>query len=266
VQGILARNAATEAAAVGGRALWEAPRGMPIPRSEAALTPNVAAELLARADVRVPADRRRRELTAAETIARLERASGHGAAPGGYLDYAFDLGPHVRAVVLDVIRRDQGSGGIVRPAQLAFLRAALAGAGGRWVVVFTHAQLERVQNGAAALALLDRDPHVLAAIAGDTHVNRVAPRRTAAGGFWEITTASLIDYPQQARAFAIRATRGGGAEIDTWMLDHPATSGLPAISRELAYLDAQGGRPKREIGDRLDRNVRLYKAALRPAK
>jgi hypothetical protein len=126
--------------------------------------------------------------------------------------------------------------------------------------VFVHSQLERVENGDAALALLDADPHVLAVIAGDTHRNRVAPRHTAAGGFWEITTASLIDYPQQARAFAIRATRGGGAEIDTWMLDHPASSGLPAISRELSYLDAQGGRPAHDIGERSDRNVRLFKA------
>jgi hypothetical protein len=259
VQGILAADPTTQRAAVGHRALWDPPPDLAIPHTEAALTPAVAAELLARANVHVPADRRRRELTAAQTIARLERASGHGATPGGYLDYTFDLGRDVRAVVLDVVRRDRGSQGIVRPAQVAFLRDTLARAGRRWVVVFVHSQLERVQNGGAALALLDRDPHVVATIAGDTHSNRVAPRHTPAGGFWEITTASLIDYPQQARAFEIRATRGGGAEIDTWMLDHPATSGLPAISRELAYLDAQGGRPAHEEAGRLDRNVRLYK-------
>jgi hypothetical protein len=259
VQGILGRDASTEAAAVGDRALWEPPRGLDLPHTQAAVTPAAAAALLARANVHVAADPRRRELTAAETIARLIRASGHGATSGGYLDYTFDLGSDIRAVALDLIRRQRGSSGIVRPAQLAFLRSALATAGRRWVVVFTPSQLERVQNGAAALALLDRDPRVLATIAGDTHANRVAPRHTPAGGFWEITTSSLIDYPQQARAFTIRATRGGGAEIDTWMLDHPASTGLAAISRQLAYLDAQGGRPAHEIGGRLDRNVRLYK-------
>jgi hypothetical protein len=259
VQGILAADAVTQRAATGDRALWEAPRGLALPHTQAALTPGLVAELLARADVHVAPDPRRRELTATETIDRLIRASGHGAAPGGYLDYTFDIGSDVRAVVLDLVRRDRGSGGVVRPAQLAFLRAALAGAGRRWVVVFTPSQFERVENGAAALALLDGDPRVLATIGGDTHANRVAPRHTPAGGFWEITTSSLIDYPQQARAFAIRATRGGGAEIDTWMLDHPASTGLPAISRQLAYLDAQGGRPAHEAGGRLDRNVRLYK-------
>jgi hypothetical protein len=264
VQGILAPDATTQRAATGSRALWEAPRGLALPHTQARLTSRVVAELLARADVPVAPDPRRRELTAAQTIGRLIGASGHGAAPGGYLDYTFDMGPDVRAVVLDLVRRSRGSQGIVRPAQLAFLRAALAAAGRRWVVVFTPSQLERVQNGAAALALLDRDPRVLATIGGDTHANRVAPRRTPAGGFWEITTASLIDWPQQARAFAIRATRGGGAEIDTWMLDHPASTGLPAISRQLAYLDAQGGRPAHEAGGRLDRNVRLYKPPVGP--
>jgi hypothetical protein len=266
VQGIIAPDAQTQAAAVGHRALWEPPQGLTLPHTEAGLTPAVIGELLAHADVDVPADARRRELTAPQTIARLAAASAlrkKGSAPrccaDGLLDYSFDLGP-VRAVVLDVIRRDVGSRGLIGPAQLAFLRGALQAAGRRWVVVFVHSQLERLENGAAALALLDADPHVLAVIAGDTHRNRVAPRHTAAGGFWEITTASLIDYPQQARAFAIRATRGGGAEIDTWMLDHPATSGLPAISRELSYLDAQGGRPAHDIGGRSDRNVRLYKA------
>jgi hypothetical protein len=261
VQGILAADPATRRAATGDRALWEPPAGLHVPHTEAALTPAVAAALLARAHFRVPADPRRRELTAAQTVARLRAASGHGAAPGGYLDYAFDLGRDVRAVVLDVVRRDRGSQGIVRPAQVAFLRDALARARDRWVVVFVHSQLERVENGGAALALLDRDRHVLAVVAGDTHTNRVASRPTPAGGFWEITTASLIDYPQQARAFVVRATRGGGIEIDTWMLDHPATSGLPAVSRELAYLDAQGGRPAHEEGGRLDRNVRLYRRA-----
>jgi hypothetical protein len=36
-------------------------------------------------------------------------------------------------------------------------------------------------------------------------------------------------------------TAGGGVAIQTWMLDHTG-AGLGAISRQLAYLDAQGGR------------------------
>ena len=78
-----------------------------------------------------------------------------------------------------------------------------------------------------------------------------------------INTASLIDYPQQARAIRVFATRGGGIAIQTWMLDHAFQGDLGTISRQLAYLDAQGGRPHKAEGGRLDRNVTLYRARVR---
>jgi hypothetical protein len=94
-------------------------------------------------------------------------------------------------------------------------------------------------------------------LSGHTHRNSIAPR----AGYWLISTASLIDYPQQARALRVLRTAGGGVAIQTWMLDHAFGGDLGTISRELAYLDAQGGRPKGFAGGRLDRNVTLYRAA-----
>ena len=70
-------------------------------------------------------------------------------------------------------------------------------------------------------------------------------------------TASLADYPQQARVLRVRATPGGGTVLETWMLD-TAPGPLADTARELAYLDAQGGRPQGEAGAAEDRNVRLY--------
>ena len=90
--------------------------------------------------------------------------------------------------------------------------------------------------------------------------NQITPRRTAAGGYWLISTASLIDYPQQARALRVFATAGDGVAIQTWMLDHAPESELGTISRQLAFLDAQGGRPQGLHGGRQDRNVVLYRA------
>jgi hypothetical protein len=101
---------------------------------------------------------------------------------------------------------------------------------------------------------------VIAVLSGHTHRNLIEPRSTGAGGYWLISTASLIDYPQQARALRIVSTRGGGVAIQTWMLDHVFPGGLGTISRGLAYLDAQGGRPEGFDGGRLDRNVILYRA------
>jgi hypothetical protein len=51
-------------------------------------------------------------------------------------------------------------------------------------------------------------------------------------------------------------TRDGGRALETWVVDHDG-AGLAAIARDLAYLDVQGGRPRRLDGGRRDRNARL---------
>jgi hypothetical protein len=55
----------------------------------------------------------------------------------------------------------------------------------------------------------------------------------------------------------VRETGGGGTVLETWMLD-TAPDPLADTARELAHLDAQGGRPQGEAGTPRDRNVRLY--------
>ena len=44
--------------------------------------------------------------------------------------------------------------------------------------------------------------------------------------------------------------------LETWMVDQDGR-GLAGVARELAYLDAQGGRPLGEAGRATDRNARL---------
>jgi hypothetical protein len=127
------------------------------------------------------------------------------------------------------------------------------------VIVFSHTPLTSAANGGRALALLDADPHVLAAVNGDTHGNSIEPRKTPAGGYWLVSTSSLVDYPQQVRAFSIAKTANGGALMRTWMLNTDPGVKLAAISRRLAYLDFQGGRPHDFAGSRADRNADLYR-------
>lgn len=276
VQGELVPSPLTRSLAVGDRALWDLPQGLSLPSGltltsggspDGPVVPGVVSDLLQAAlagpTVRVPADPRRREIPLDEAIAALSRRSAlRGAGTAGQrLDYAFDLGDRVRVVVLDLARRDGGSGGLVVSGQVEWLERELAAAASRWVLVVSHQPLESSAGGEALLAVLDAHPRVAAALAGHIHRNEIRPRASPAGGYWLITTASLIDYPQQARAIELIATEGGGIALRTWMLDHTDPSGIGTISRQLAYLDAQGGRPMGFAGTADDRNVVLHRRA-----
>ncbi len=247
--------------------------------------------------VRVPADTARREMSFAEVLDRLRAASSRIGAPAldgrsdplapalagrsdrlapalagrsdrlddalasrsDRLDYALDVGPRLRLVVLDLVRRDGGSGGLVSADQPAWLEQQLATTRGRWVIVVSHQPLAGSVGGYQLLDVIGQAPQVIATLSGHTHRNEVVPQPTSTGGYWQISTASLIDYPQQARALRVVATADGGVAIQTWMLDHVFPGALGTISRELSFLDAQGGRPQGFAGGRLDRNVVLYR-------
>jgi 3',5'-cyclic AMP phosphodiesterase CpdA len=260
VAGELARTPSTAAVAVGGERLVTPDAGLDVPRSENALTPQLVDSALSGGlpgtTARVAPDPARRELTPQEAVAGLRAASGHGGS-GARMDYAFDAGRAVRVVVLDTVRRDVGSGGVLSAEQTRWLAGQLAAAGDRRVIVVSHQPLTSVDGGRAALSLLDGDRHVVAALAGDSHHNRVVARHTATGGYWLVQTAALADYPQQGRVLRVRSTPGGGTVLETWMLD-TAPDPLADTARELAYLDAQGGRPQGEVGTADDRNVRLF--------
>ena len=197
----------------------------------------------------VPADPARRMLTPAEAIRRLGRTPRDG----GRLDYAFDIG-RARGIVLDVVNRAGGARGLVTPAQIAWLREELRRAGARPVVVFSHEPLGESDGGEVALRALDAAPNVVAAISGHRHRNAIAPRPS--GPYWLIETAALADFPQQARCFRLLRTSDGSLVLETWMVDHDG-AGLAGVARELAFLDAQGGRPQGYAGRPADRNARL---------
>jgi 3',5'-cyclic AMP phosphodiesterase CpdA len=201
--------------------------------------------------VAVPSDPRRRLLSREELVGRLRAASGVGGT-GRLLDYTADLGPRVRLVVLDTEAGHPA--GTLTAAQRTWLERHLRAAGDRWVLVASHRPL-----GDAALALLAAHPRVVAVLHGHTHRSSIRPYRPpGTPGLWVIGTASLADWPQQARMVSLRERAGGGVVLETWMVD-PAGSRLVGIARELAYLDAQGGRPAGDAGRRIDRNVRLYR-------
>ena len=124
-------------------------------------------------------------------------------------------------------------------------------------------------------SLLLRFPNVVAAVTGHTHHNDIVPhrRKGARRGFWEINTASHVDFPQQSRLIELMDNRDGTLSIFGTIVDQagPAKAPRPqsaaglsnralaSLSRQLAANDPQtievtsGGGP----GKPNDRNVEL---------
>ena len=96
-------------------------------------------------------------------------------------------------------------------------------------------------------------PNVIALVNGHTHANLITQHARAAnqgapGGFWEISTASHIDWPIQSRIIEV-ASSGSGVSLFTTMVDIAAPlsyagdlstpSALASLARELAANDPQ---------------------------
>ncbi|GAA1521437.1 TIGR03767 family metallophosphoesterase [Nocardioides humi] len=196
--------------------------------------------------------------------------------------YSFDQG-RFRFVVLDTVNPNGYADGSLDKTQFAWLTALLAQSADKVVMVFSHhtsdtmgnplvatgGSLETRVTGAKVLDALLAAPSVVAWINGHTHRNKVTPRpRPDGGGLWEITTASHIDWPQQARIIEIADNRDGTLSLFTTMVDHagPASAGagtanteqLAGLAREIAandWHDHEGG-----LGTLDDRNVELLVA------
>ena len=69
---------------------------------------------------------------------------------------------------------------------------------------------------------------------------------------------SWLARTDKARAFELDRTADGGLVLQTWMLEPDPSDKLASISRQLAYLDFQGGRVQHFAGTKTDRNARLY--------
>jgi hypothetical protein len=127
-------------------------------------------------------------------------------------------------------------------------------------------------------ALLKANPNVIGYVAGHTHANRVRFFRGRHGhGFWQINTASHIDWPEQARLIEIMDNRDGTLSLFGTLINSAAPVAAPApgpasafttvqlasLARTLAFNDPQdsgvegsaGGGSK--AGARKDRNVEL---------
>ncbi|MDX6742969.1 TIGR03767 family metallophosphoesterase [Actinocorallia sp. A-T 12471] len=240
---------------------------------------------------KVAPDPDRRLLTRAEIVA--EHGPGHGFTEAnrklGTAYYGFDAGV-VRGLVLDTVNPYGYSEGSLDLVQFAWLKSELIKGSSRYLddngntvtnratdrlfILFSHHTIDTLTNpiglirvlGPEVEKLLLRFPNVILWVNGHTHVNEVVPHpRTKGpkGGFWEVSTAAHIDWPQQSRIIELADNRDGTLSIIGTILNtkSPATPttltlpGLASLSRELSANDWQEthlgpGTPE-------DRNVEL---------
>jgi hypothetical protein len=220
----------------------------------------------------------------------------------------------IRFISLDTVAEGGGSTGNLDHPQYRWLRRQLRRADrrGEIVIVFGHHTLGTMTNGAADEAAgacdppdepgCDTDPRrsapihrglegratvrallasrrsVIAYVAGHTHENDVTFFRGRRGrGFWEINTASHVDWPQQSRLLQVMDNRDGTLSIFGTILDSAAPAEAPApanamalslrqlvsLSRTLSWNDPQraglpaSGETGNSLGRRRDRNVEL---------
>jgi metallophosphoesterase (TIGR03767 family) len=174
----------------------------------------------------------------------------------------------VRFICLDTTKNDSSSGEI-SAAQMTWLEGQLRASSSRYftldwhtqtqpgvpdklIVVYGHHNIDSIDNGSQLKTLLLRYPNVIMFVNGHTHSNNIwarsRPSIAGTGGFWEINTASHIDWPIQSRIIEV-AEGDGILSIFTTMVDIDAPldfagdvsnpRSLAALGRELAANDLQ---------------------------
>lgn len=212
---------------------------------------------------------------------------GHGFTPvnlkSGETWWKADLGPLVRVFGLDTCSQVAGSDGAVPESQFSWLKSELRKATeeNKLCIVTSHHNSETLDNLAeptigpeqklyqadAFVAMLHEFPNMIVWLNGHTHINTItAHPKAGGGGFWEVTTASCVDYPQQQQLVELVDNRDGTMSVFATTLDHasPAAwregdysqTGLASLSRQLAG-NAWMFEPETRIGSHLDRNTEL---------
>jgi metallophosphoesterase (TIGR03767 family) len=220
----------------------------------------------------VTADPKRRVVSRQEVVAAHFTTTGSPRGHGftsdnrskGTAYYTFQASDQVLGIVLDTVNPGGLSNGSLDQAQFAWLKQQLSASRGRIVMIFSHHTVATMDNptlakgeqgprvlGPAVAALLLENPQVVLWVNGHTHRNAVIVHRKpgGTGGFFELNTASHIDWPQQSRLIELVDNHDGTLSVfgtivdfaaptpDVRKLDTPAQ--LAALSRLLAANDWQ---------------------------
>ncbi|WP_116115954.1 TIGR03767 family metallophosphoesterase [Austwickia chelonae] len=224
---------------------------------------------------------------------------GHGftaeSASTGRAYYSFRIAPGVTGISLDSTNPAGWTEGSLGERQFFWLERLLMSGSSRYhgkdgrpvthrvadelFFVFSHhtsdtmtnlipnlSDLERRYAGMEVLELLHRFPNVLAWVNGHTHNNVITPRphTDPRRAFWEVNTASHVDFPQHARLLELVDNADGTLSLFTTLVesDAPYAGGygsgaqrdLAALYREMSFNDLH---VKKRNGSNADRNTEL---------
>ncbi|MFG2022581.1 TIGR03767 family metallophosphoesterase [Streptomyces sp. NPDC048825] len=241
----------------------------------------------------VTPDEGRAPFTAAEYLqAHLDPAhTGPGPIGHGYSKanlaaktqyYTFRIADDLLGVSLDSTDPGGHYEGSLGTTQLRWLERTLKTAeqNKEHVIVFSHHTSKSMRNlredpnhpgerrhgGDEVLALLGSYRSTLAWVNGHSHKNNITPHPAPGNrSFWEISTASHIDFPQLARVIEVVDNHDGTISLFTTLIESAAPhrtdfadltqTGLAALYRELSF-NAPGSRSTL-TGDPGDRNTEL---------
>ncbi|MFF3464473.1 TIGR03767 family metallophosphoesterase [Streptomyces sp. NPDC001984] len=239
----------------------------------------------------VTPDERRAPYTSAEYLkAHLDPAYqgvgpiGHGYSTAnvdaGTQYYTFRIADDVIGISLDTTDAGGHYEGSIGTAQLKWLDKTLRDNKDSYAIVFSHHTSKTMTNtrpdpahptekrhgGAEVVSVLAAHANVLAWVNGHIHRNDITAHSASGGrSFWEISTASHVDYPQLARVIELVDNKDGTLSLFTTLIESAAPhrtnftdlsqTGLASLYRELSY-NAPGASTKL-AGDTEDRNTEL---------
>ncbi|MBO4255833.1 TIGR03767 family metallophosphoesterase [Streptomyces griseorubiginosus] len=195
--------------------------------------------------------------------------------------YTFRISDDVIGISIDTTDPSGHYDGSIGTTQLRWLDRQLKDNKDSWAIVFSHHTSKSMTNtehpdpahpgekrhdGAEVVSLLSRHANVLAWVNGHIHRNEITPHKASGGrSFWEISTASHVDYPQLARVIEIADNKDGTISLFTTLIESAAPhrtdfadltqTGLAALYREISY-NAPGA-SKKMGGTPSDRNTEL---------
>ncbi|GAA4682753.1 TIGR03767 family metallophosphoesterase [Gordonia humi] len=237
------------------------------------------------------ADARRRPFTPREFIRRHFDPSitgpgpvGHGFSdPDGPSWYRFQIAPGVLGIAMNTTNSLGIADGSISQKQLSWVEKQISAHSDQLVIVFSHHTSSTMTavmpnpetpgeaqfDGEHLVERLKTHANVIAWVNGHTHNNELTPHRGSSPrhSFWEINTASHIDFPQLARIIEVADNRDGTISIFTPLIEAegPYTAdpsdlsqkGLAALYREMSLNDIHA---EDRAGSGADRNCELLLA------